>query len=127
MRDRELDRILSADEDLVPSSGFVRNVMEAVRKEASAPPPIPFPWKRALPGLMLCFLSLVTVCGAAFLRPASERVPQSPGPSILTQLWSDLGALLSTAKIGGSGWIILALLLTLASITLSLRLVGRRS
>jgi hypothetical protein len=57
MNDRDLDRALREREEIVPSSGFVAAVMEAVRQEeaASAPipfPPIPFPWKRALPGLM---------------------------------------------------------------------------
>jgi hypothetical protein len=51
MNDDDLDRILSRQEDIVPSSGFVSNVMDAVRREASAPPPIPFPWKWAIPGL----------------------------------------------------------------------------
>jgi hypothetical protein len=48
-----LDRILSTDDQLVPSSGFVSAVMERVREESVAPPPIPFPWKRMLPGFAL--------------------------------------------------------------------------
>ena len=47
-----LDRILSAEEELAPSSGFVSAVMERVREEAAAPAPIPFPWKR-VPGAVL--------------------------------------------------------------------------
>ncbi|MHB1794560.1 MAG: hypothetical protein ACYCPO_06300 [Acidobacteriaceae bacterium] len=57
MNDKDLDRVLREREEIVPSSGFVASVMEAVQQEAaaSAPipfPPIPFPWKWALPGLM---------------------------------------------------------------------------
>jgi len=49
----EIDRILAAEDALVPSSGFLASVMERVREEAVAPAPIPFPWKRALPGAIV--------------------------------------------------------------------------
>ena len=100
--------------------------MEAVRKEAAAPPPIPFPWKRALPGLVLCALALTAVCVAVFFGPRPQIVHGAPAPAIFTRLMSGLGGLLSAANSGGLGWIILALLLTFASVTLSLRLTGRR-
>lgn len=48
----KMDQILAAEEELAPSSGFLASVMERVREEATAPPPIPFPWKRALPGML---------------------------------------------------------------------------
>ncbi|MGB0064402.1 MAG: hypothetical protein WBP85_08150, partial [Terracidiphilus sp.] len=48
-----VDRILAAEEKLVPASGFAAAVMERVREEAALPPPIPFPWKRLAPGLAL--------------------------------------------------------------------------
>ncbi len=48
----EINRILSREDEILPSSGFTVSVMDAVRREAAAPPPIPFPWKRALPGLV---------------------------------------------------------------------------
>jgi len=131
MKDDELDRILSQEQDLVPSSGFVRNVMDAVRREASSPAPIPFPWTRALPGLVLCVLALAAMCVAAFLGSGTQRLPETPGPSIWSAIWtglsSDLAGLLRAANVGGLGWIVLALLLTFASVTLSLRLIGRRT
>ena len=49
----EINRILSREDEILPSSGFAVSVMDAVRREAAAPPPIPFPWKRALPGLVV--------------------------------------------------------------------------
>ena len=50
--DAVLDAALQPESDrLVPSSGFTESVMSAVRAEAAAPPPIPFPWMRALPGI----------------------------------------------------------------------------
>ena len=100
--------------------------MAKVRMEAKAPAPIAFPWKRALPGLVLCVLSLAAMCVAAFLRPSSQRLPEVSGPSIWTGLVSNLAGLLRAANVGGLGWILLALLLTFASVTLSLRLIGRR-
>ncbi len=48
-----LDRILGAEEELAPSSGFLSVVMERVREDAAAPKPIPFPWKRVVPGAVL--------------------------------------------------------------------------
>ena len=126
MKDHELDRILSTQEDLVPSSGFVKNVMDAVRQEAAAPPPIPFPWKRALTGLILCVLAVAAACVTVALRPGPQRVYQAPGPSFWTGLWSNLTTLLNAANVGGLGWVVLALLLTFASVMLPLRLIGRR-
>ena len=49
MNNDDLDRMLLEREEIVPSSGFVAAVMEAVQQEAVAPAPIPFPWKWALP------------------------------------------------------------------------------
>jgi hypothetical protein len=50
-----LDRILLTEDTLLPSSGFTASVMEAIHERAAAPSsmsdPIPFPWKRAIPGV----------------------------------------------------------------------------
>src|ERR1017187_800591 len=48
-----IDNILAAEQELIPSSGFLSSVMERVQEEARVPAPIPFPWKRALPGIIL--------------------------------------------------------------------------
>lgn len=53
MKDESIDRILSSEEELIPSSGFTAAVMERIREEAAAPPPIPFPWRRMVPGMVL--------------------------------------------------------------------------
>ncbi len=45
--------ILGGEEELIPSSGFLAATMERVREEAAMPKPIPFPWLRALPGIVL--------------------------------------------------------------------------
>lgn len=49
----ELERILVDEEELEPMRGFSTRVMRLVREEATAPPPIPFPWVRFLPAFSL--------------------------------------------------------------------------
>lgn len=70
--DDDLDRILSEDEEILPSSAFAASVMQAVRREASTPPPIPFPWKHALPGIAAAAVALVLVL-LAVSEPASRE------------------------------------------------------
>lgn len=75
----EFDRIMS-EEEILPSSGFAASVMEAVRREAAAPPPIPFPWKRALPGAVLAAVTLVAIlviCSIKLFEPGSSA-PEQP-------------------------------------------------
>ena len=117
----ELDRLLSEEEDIVPSSGFVASVMDAVRQQAAAPPPIPFPWKRALPGLAACALALLwlLVVGIMGFSRGAALAPAAPPPVIVR--------ILEAASAAGVGWIALALLVSLVSVTLSMRLTGGRT
>ena len=48
----DLDRILSSEEPIIPSSGFTGRVMDAIGDAAAQPPPLPFPWIRFVPGLI---------------------------------------------------------------------------
>lgn len=66
----ELDRILSSEEPLEPSSGFVAGVMEAIRAQAAAPPPLPFPWRRFAVGLVACVI--LAAAGTALLLPRAR-------------------------------------------------------
>lgn len=121
----DLDRVLSAEDKIVPSSGFASSVMDAVRREAATPPPIPFPWKRALPGLVLGIVAIVGLLVSEF----AHRAPETSAPAVSTL---SLTQLLSAARVigvraDGVGWIILALLLTLASVIFSLRATGSRA
>ena len=109
MRDDELDRILSEEPDIAPSSGFASSVMDAVRHQALTPPPIPFPWKRALPGLGAWGIALVLVFTMA------RSTAASPAPAWFTSP-------LTATHVTAAGLIILALLLSLASVKLSMRL-----
>ena len=84
LTDAQLQRALNAPGDsIVPSSGFADSVMAAVREEATAPAPIPFPWKRALPGVTaaLAALSLLAVVLISLAR-ALMHAPAAPASAI---------------------------------------------
>ncbi len=53
MTPEDLDRILASEEALAPSAGFAASIMERAREAASAPPPLPFPWRRFVLGLLV--------------------------------------------------------------------------
>jgi len=110
MRNDDLDRIL-CEEEILPSSGFVGSVMEAVQGELEAPP-IPFPWKRALPGLALACLLIFPVL-----------IMSLQGSATAWSFTAELPILkLGTAMFTALSWVIFALTLTLSLIILSLRL-----
>ena len=117
MKMSRTDEILASEEAIVPSSGFLAGVMERVQEEASMPAPIPFPWKRAVPGLVLAggvfgwgAVELVRVGGPA-MKGISLSAPHAPValPVSLEQ----------------AGWVALALGLSLASWLLARRVGGR--
>jgi len=47
----ELDRVLSSEDELEPSSDLVTNVMAAVRSPDAEPPALGFPWLRFAAGV----------------------------------------------------------------------------
>jgi len=124
----EINRILSREDEILPSSGFAVSVMDAVRREAAAPPPIPFPWKRALPGLLVggLVLALVfaTVVAATvqLIRSATSEHFSISLPRMLTPV---LGLGLQKNLAIAASWTVLALLMTFVSVKLSMRLASR--
>jgi hypothetical protein len=124
LTDADLDRVLTAPDDIIlPSSGFAGAVMASVRHQASAPAPLPFPWKRALPGLVGIVAALVLlIAGIAsvvrsFLAAGPRASAVSAGP-ILT---------LSLGRNGGSAlWVVVALAIPLACLFLCRRLIAHR-
>jgi hypothetical protein len=118
--DHDLDRILSRGEEIVPSSGFLDVVMDAVRAEASTPPPIPFPWKRALPGMIAAVvaLGLLVIAGAGQSGMAPSPVTAALSRRIESALESPSGM--------AAGWTLAGLLLSLAAVKLSARAVSGR-
>src|SRR5438045_1181660 len=110
MRHDDLDRILSSEQEIIPSAAFVDSVMSSVRREAGAPPPIPFPWRRALPGL--CAAGIALTSALTFLIRGTANQPIQDGAlsafSRFLQVWKTVRA----------SWIAMALLLTLTSVML---------
>ena len=128
MSDAEIDHTLSRRDEILPSSGFAASVMDAVRMEAAAPPPIPFPWKRALPVLALALAAMVAVVVASIA--VFTQFGGTTGPSSVALSSSSPSAILnSLVKSANSvtGWTGLALLLSLISAKVSMRLAGVRS
>ena len=80
MTNERIDEILGAEPELVPSSGFAASVMDRIRQEAAAPPPIPFPWKRAVPGFVVAggVLGWGAVEVVRFAGPALEELRRAP-------------------------------------------------
>jgi len=117
----EINRILSREDEILPSSGFAVSVMDAVRREAAAPPPIPFPWKRALPGLVAAGFALalvLVVIGVAITQGASTSSQFSTSlPSASPSFFQE--NLQYTAN-----WTALALLATWVSVKFSMRLAS---
>jgi hypothetical protein len=111
MRGEDIDLVLARDDNIVPSSGFTASVMDAVTRDATTPPPIPFPWKRALPGLTWC---LAVNIGFLVSSLRSSHTA-SPAPDV---------AVLSTV-LAGAAWIAAALVVSLASVALSTRIARR--
>lgn len=107
MTDRRIDEILHKEEELVPSSGFLSAVMERVREEAAAPPPIPFPWKRAVPGFI--------VAGGVFGWAAVE-FGRNIGPAAETIHVPALHlAAVASQPLEQAGWVVVALALAACS------------
>jgi len=131
--DDEMNRILSRKEEILPSSGFAASVMDAVRREAAAPPPIPFPWKRALPVLVaggfvlvMVFVTLVVAIVQVIKSSATAQFSTSL-PAMLAPIFGLQGLQgLQRNLVGAAGWSVLALLVAFISVKLSMRLAASR-
>lgn len=109
-----IDSILSEKDETLPSSGFSASVMEAVRQEAAAPPPIAFPWKRALPGIAVGVLTLLLVVAGCFGVWGGMEIPAQP--SVLDKIFAPVFN-------AGGLWAVAVLAVSLAALWLSRRLV----
>jgi hypothetical protein len=90
----DIDRILSSEESLEPSSGFAMNVMDAVRRQAEEPPPLRFPWSRFATGMGACGVMAWT---GTFVLPrfaASLSAPLAALGAIVPQLGYAAGAVI---------------------------------
>ncbi|HEX3942164.1 MAG TPA: hypothetical protein VHX11_11830 [Acidobacteriaceae bacterium] len=113
------DRLNRAlDGEIVPSSGFTSRVMASVGEDAGTPPPLAFPWRRALPAFG-CALILVLCAGLRLLWELRYAAPpEANAPAIHLALLAKTAAPL--------GWLAAALAIAWASVKLCLRLAGER-
>ncbi len=115
----KIDDILATEEDLIPSSGFLASVIERVHDEARMPAPLPFPWKRAIPGIVLA----TGVFGWGAFEFARQAIQASRTIS-LTQLQIPVSV---QRPLEQAGWVALALVISFASMRLSRRIAGLSS
>jgi hypothetical protein len=126
MNDAEIDPILSGQDEIHPSAGFVACVMDAVRREAAAPPPIPFPWKRALPGLAVALVVMALLAvGGVFA--VTHGLGGSTAPQVsATTSWGVTQGIQGKIN-SAAAWTALALLLTFVTVKFSMRLAAGRT
>lgn len=108
MKPEEVDLFLSQKDEIIPSSGFVASVMDAVHREAVTPPPIPFPWRRALPGAVALVAALIVLVVFGIQSVSST----DPTPI----------ALPSSEMIRACGWLAMSLVTAWVSFKLAMRL-----
>lgn len=116
MKDEPIDRILSSEETLFPSSGFAAAVMQRVREEAATPAPLPFPWKRAAFGSLVACGGLGW--GVAKLAQLAIAVAHNPQP-VVVHVPNNL-----LQPMQGLGWAALALAVSFASWAASRWMIG---
>ncbi|MGD0157195.1 MAG: hypothetical protein ABSB50_13940 [Terracidiphilus sp.] len=112
-----MDSILADEEELIPSSGFLAATMERVRDEAAMPKPIPFPWLRALPGIVL---AVAVLCWSGFELVRAVLTAAQERASVQMQLSAATARAMEPA-----GWVALALFVSMLSWLFAKRLAGR--
>ncbi len=119
MREDEIDQVLASQfAEIEPSSGFALSVMRAVRAEAAAPPPIPFPWRRAVPGIAGAAVAVAWGL-AEFVRLALSAAPASlPGLALPVGVDSAAGVVAS---------ILAGTLVAVAASALSMKIVSNKA
>ena len=122
MRDEEVDRALSGETDILPSSGFTRSVMDAVKRQVEAPRPIPFPWKRVVPAIVVGAGGFVILGWAAWSGPASAEAAGASSAE-LTAMLERMTHAAGTLELP---WLLGVAALTLACALLGPRLTGRK-
>ena len=114
-----IDRILAGEEELIPASGFLSSVMDRIHEEARMPAPMVFPWRRAVPGIVLA----AGVFGWGGFEMAREvmaalRAGALTAPHLPT---------LSAVPVGPAGWVAISLGVSLASWIVSRRMMGQNN
>jgi hypothetical protein len=116
MNHDDIDQVLAIAEKIAPSPGFLASVMEEVEREAAAPAPLEFPWIRVLPQ----FLATIVAIAAAIWH----AIGVLSDPAIIAALNEQILQLSTLAAGMGLQWIVLAVAMTVISITISSSLVA---
>ena len=120
MTNDELDRVLASYDDIVPSSGFARAVMNAIGQERWQRPPLQFPWRRIAIGplvaILLLVVGLVRSSGSATVRSAFI------GDVAQAEMWRAISDVVTRLHLE---WAAVSMLLTVASLSLSSHLAAR--
>jgi hypothetical protein len=101
----DLDRILSSEDPLEPSSHFAMSVMDVVRRSQAEPPPLQFPWLRFVAGV-----------GASAVMAAAGTVLLLPSGPALTAVAASFAPLAAVAPELGYATAAVLLGLGLASV-----------
>ena len=78
MTPEELDRVLSSEDLLEPSSDFTVDVMARVRLQAAEPSPLSFPWFRVVTGLAAS--CVMAAAGAILLLRSGPALTATVAP-----------------------------------------------
>ncbi|NOX69636.1 MAG: hypothetical protein GXP15_10650 [Gammaproteobacteria bacterium] len=115
----DIDRLLTDEDKVTPSSKFLESVMAAVEREAAARRPIEFPWFRALPGIvaMIVALAVAMWSGIGALNEPGTIVAVDERVLQLTVFATGIGL----------HWILLATLITVVSVILPSSLMNIRN
>ena len=117
----DLDRALIDDEAIVPSSGFSSSVMASIQAGTTAPPPLAFPWRRALPGLLAAGIVIV---GFVAVLATALSAPTLPESSTWT---SGIGPIVTAVTTPAVVWSIAGIGLALISASIGTRMGSVRS
>ncbi len=112
----DIDRILADEDTITPSAGFLTSVMRAVEREAAIPPPLKFPWLRALPG----FLATIAALAVAIW----QGIGSLRDPASIALLEEQLRRFAVVAAGMGLQWVLLAVAITIIAVMLPLSVMG---
>jgi hypothetical protein len=126
MTDAQLDTALGAEHDsILPSSGFADAVMFAVQADAAAPAPIPFPWKRAIPGLIGAAAAVALVVAWLVRTAAAAPSTAAAGTNFFTQN-AAVASVLHQATSPDAVWVMVSLAIPLVCLLVMRRVLFNR-
>jgi hypothetical protein len=115
----DVDRLFSDYREITPSPMFLGRVMDSVRREAQALPPLAFPWKWALPGLVGAAIAAFLFVGVTVQLIAKGAADGQ----VTLSMPSGLIGILDAARAGGAGWVATGIIVSFVSASVATRIV----